>query len=454
MNAVLVALVVLSGSVGVGLLGVVALRLLRPCPVGFSLLAVIGITVCALNTSTVTTVLIARSVEVPLAAHVTINLLAGAVSVLIGLLLVRVVLAGRGRRDVAVPDEPASSRLRARAAVSRHGLVGRVSRDPVYRIQDRIESIVDGSVDEPPSHCGQIRASTERLLGVVDDLLALYRIRAGDSGPEPREVALDDLVSDEVAELGALADENGIRLRAEVVEQVLVRVDGRMTRVLNELLSNGIRCSPAGAVVSVGVRASGGRPAGRRWCRWPTSAVESRSATSDRSSKRAPGWSSPGRSCGPTTAASRSATCPAAASSKSGCRCLRNPGLLPGGLRGDALDRESEFRLNPGAPRARVAGARMWWSRCAQRCGSGLPGRGRKHVRHQVERIGVRGWRHAVPRGSKWTDQATWGISRRGRSAPRDGVDVWRRLVVSAPRRSRAARCTAARGSGSEGERG
>ncbi|SFN70324.1 Histidine kinase-, DNA gyrase B-, and HSP90-like ATPase [Saccharopolyspora antimicrobica] len=122
-----------------------------------------------------------------------------------------------------------------------------------------MESIVDGSVDELPPHCGQIRASTERLLGVVDDLLALSRIRAGDSGPEPREVVLDDLVSDEVAELGALADENGIRLRAEVVEQVLVRVDGRMTRVLNELLSNGIRCSPAGAVVSVGVRASGGQ---------------------------------------------------------------------------------------------------------------------------------------------------------------------------------------------------
>ncbi|SFN70292.1 hypothetical protein SAMN05421805_106134 [Saccharopolyspora antimicrobica] len=103
MNAVLV---VLSGSVGVGLLDVVALRLLRPCPVGFSLLAIIGITVCVLNTSTVTTVLIARSVEVPLTAHVTINLLAGAVSVLIGLLLVRVVLAGRGRRAVVVPDAP------------------------------------------------------------------------------------------------------------------------------------------------------------------------------------------------------------------------------------------------------------------------------------------------------------------------------------------------------------
>ncbi|MDA3646871.1 HAMP domain-containing histidine kinase [Saccharopolyspora indica] len=272
MNAVLIALVAISESVGVGLLGVVALRLLRPHPVGFSLLAIVGITVCAMNTSTVTAVLLARSVEVSPVAHVTINLVAGAVAVLIGLLLVRVVLAGRrlpvdvpGRPPDAGPttarDELAGSPRAVEAA--RRWLAAWVSHDlrgPVRRIQGAIESIEDGSIDAIPACCEQIRADTEQFLDMVDDLLALSRMRAGDGRLEPREVALDDLVSDEVAELDALADENGIRLRAEVVEQVLVRVDDRsMTRVLSELLRNGIRCSPAGAVISVGVRESGGQ---------------------------------------------------------------------------------------------------------------------------------------------------------------------------------------------------
>ncbi|MER7081820.1 Signal transduction histidine kinase [Saccharopolyspora kobensis] len=283
MNAVLIALVAISESAGVGLLGVVALRLLRPHPVGLSLLAITGITVCAMNAGTVTAVLIARSVEVSPTAHVVINLVAGAVAVLIGLLLVRTVPAGRCRpvgethragdpppdaelaRELSTArDEPTSPRLRERAAeASRRRLITWVSRylrDPVHRIQRLIESIEDGAAGELPTCCRQIRTDAEQVLGVVDDLLELSRARAGENRLEAREVALDDLVSDEVASLGALAGENGIRLRAEVVEQVLVRVDDRsMTRVLNALLVNGIRCSPAGAVISVGVRETGGQ---------------------------------------------------------------------------------------------------------------------------------------------------------------------------------------------------
>lgn len=291
MNVVLIALVAISESVGVGLLGVVVLRLLRPYPVGCSLIAIVGITVCAMNTSTVTTVLVARSVQVSLAAHVAINLMAGAVAVLIGLLLVRSVLAGRGnpaaaprtpdeprsdedqehrapdvgtaRELTAVGDELAASRRCERAEASRRRLASWVSHDlrgPVRRIQDRIESIEDGSVHELPAACERIRADTELFLDMLDDLLELARIQAGDRPLEPCEVALDDLISDEVAELDVLADENGVRLRAEVIEQVVVRVDGRsMTRVLHALLVNGIQCSPAGAVVSVGVRGDGGQ---------------------------------------------------------------------------------------------------------------------------------------------------------------------------------------------------
>ena len=293
MTPLLVVMIALCESVGVGLIGVVVLRLLRRHPVGYSLVAVIIITVCAINTSTVTMVLVARSAQLPVEVDLAVNLVAGAVAIGIGVLLGRSVMRGSRRladatrwlgqqRRFEQPEDPptaefaelarelrltsdklAESRRREQALdASRRRLVAWISHDlrsPLARLRAVAESIEDGVVDDLQDYCRKIRADTETLSTMVDDLFELSRIQSGTLRLAPREVALDDLVSDEVAAVGVLADSRGIRLRARTVEPVAVSVDDRaVTRVFSNLLVNAIRYGREGSTVTVDIRAATG----------------------------------------------------------------------------------------------------------------------------------------------------------------------------------------------------
>ncbi|MER7077842.1 Signal transduction histidine kinase [Saccharopolyspora kobensis] len=300
MNLALIALIAVCESLGVGLIGLVVLRLLRDYPVGYSLVAVIIITVGAINTSTVTAVLLERSAELPAGVVLAVVLIAGVVAVGIGLLLGRSVMNGsrqladatrslglqqRFRQPEDLPSaefaelarelwitsdklaesrrREAESRRREQALdASRRRLVAWISHDlrsPLARLRALTESIEDGVVDDLRDYCGKIRADTEILSGMVDDLFELSRIQSGVLNLSPRQVALDDLLSDEVAALGVVAGERGIGLRARTIEPVVVDVDDRaITRVFNNLLGNAIRYAPEGSAVTVDVRATAG----------------------------------------------------------------------------------------------------------------------------------------------------------------------------------------------------
>lgn len=293
MTLVLVALIAVCESVGVGLVGTVVLRLLRRYPVGYSLVAVIIITVCAINTSTVTVVLVARSAELPVGVVLAVDLIAGVVAIGIGLLLGRSVMNGSRQLADATrslglehrfeqPEDPpsaefaelarelwitsdklAQSRRREQAIdASRRRLVAWISHDlrgPLARLRVVAESIEDGVVDDLPDYCRKIRGDTETLSEMVDDLFELSRIQSGTLRLAPRMVALDDLISDEVASLEVVASNRRIGLRARTVEPVVVNVDDRaVTRVFNNLLVNAIRYGPEGSTVTVDVRVIAG----------------------------------------------------------------------------------------------------------------------------------------------------------------------------------------------------
>ncbi|KAA5830125.1 HAMP domain-containing sensor histidine kinase [Saccharopolyspora hirsuta] len=293
MSPLLVVLIAVCESVGVGLIGLVVLRLLRHYPVGYSLVAVIVITVCAINTSTVTVMLVARSAQLPAGVDLVVNLVAGAVAIVVGLLLGRAVM--RGSRQLAeatrsfglqrrfqqpedlpsaefadlawelqrTSDKLAESRRREQALdASRRRLVAWISHDlrsPLARLRAVVESIEDGVVDDLADYCRKIRSDTQVLSEMVDDLFELSRIQSGTLHLSPREVVLDDLVSDEVAALDVLAASRGIELRARTIQPVVAAVDDRAaTRVFNNLLANAIRYAPENSTVTVDVRATGG----------------------------------------------------------------------------------------------------------------------------------------------------------------------------------------------------
>jgi signal transduction histidine kinase len=125
------------------------------------------------------------------------------------------------------PDNPPSAEFAEFALARLHALA---------------ESIEDGMAGDPQDYSRKIRADTESLTGKLDDLVQLSQIQAGTLSLKRRQVGLDDLVSDEVAGLDALAAGRSIRLRAGAIEPASVNVDDRaMTQIINNLLVNAIR---------------------------------------------------------------------------------------------------------------------------------------------------------------------------------------------------------------------
>ena len=95
---------------------------------------------------------------------------------------------------------------------------------------------------------------TERLAGLVDELLELARADA--SGDLPGDLSLADVVERRVELWSALAEERGVRLEASVNGGTIRAGEGRVVQVLDNLLSNALDATPAGA--SIVVTADGG----------------------------------------------------------------------------------------------------------------------------------------------------------------------------------------------------
>jgi signal transduction histidine kinase len=168
-----------------------------------------------------------------------------------GLEKMRVELADTARRLAA-------SRQRERALEnSRRELVAWVSHDlrtPLASLRAMTEALDDGVITTPERYYPQLRSSVDRLSMMVDDLFELSRIQSGGFALDTEQVALDDLVSDCLAELGPLADTQGVRLTGHSAGPVpVIGNASELGRALTNLVANAIRHTPADGVVDVSV---------------------------------------------------------------------------------------------------------------------------------------------------------------------------------------------------------
>jgi signal transduction histidine kinase len=161
------------------------------------------------------------------------------------------------RRELsATAQRLAASRTREHALeASRRELVAWVSHDlrtPLAGLRAMSEALEDGIVDEPDVYYKQIRASVERLSGMVDDLFDLSRLQAGSFARDIDTIALDDLVSDCLAGLEPLATAQGVRLTGALTATAIVAGNGsELNRALTNLVANAIRHTPADGRVDV-----------------------------------------------------------------------------------------------------------------------------------------------------------------------------------------------------------
>jgi signal transduction histidine kinase len=170
------------------------------------------------------------------------------------------------RRELnATAQRLAESRGREQALESaRRELVAWVSHDlrtPLAGLRAMSEALEDGVVEEPELYYKQIRASVDRLSGMVDDLFDLSRIQAGSFARDLDPIPLDDLVSDCLAALQPLAAAQGVRLAGEMAAPVMVYGNGpELNRALTNLVANAIRHTRTDGRVDVlvGIAAGGG----------------------------------------------------------------------------------------------------------------------------------------------------------------------------------------------------
>ncbi|WP_062645796.1 sensor histidine kinase [Streptomyces maremycinicus] len=293
-DTLLIALFAFLGALLAGLLGALALWLLRRRSFTASLTVVAGVAVTAMLAGTLAVAQAMFLSGHDLSVVTTVVAMAAVVSLVTAHLLGRWVVArsreltraarsfGDGgaftapagpttaeldalsRELAATSGKLAESRDRERALeASRRELVAWISHDlrtPLAGLRAMSEALEDGVAADPDRYLRQIRTEVERLNDMVGDLFELSRIHAGALALSPSRMSVYDLVGDALAGADPLARELGVRLVGDRVEPLPVDVDGKeMSRVLGNLLVNAIRRTPADGTVAVAAERS---PAG------------------------------------------------------------------------------------------------------------------------------------------------------------------------------------------------
>ena len=158
--------------------------------------------------------------------------------------------------DMAESLQHAQQRERDTEAM-RRDLITTVSHDlrtPLASLRAMVEAIDDGVVADPPSlqrYTAEMRRSVAQLADMVDDLFELTQLDAGAIEAETARADLDQLVAEAMASIAVEAETKGLRLEHEIEGVDGVRCSPRIARVLQNLLSNAVRHTPADGTVRV-----------------------------------------------------------------------------------------------------------------------------------------------------------------------------------------------------------
>jgi signal transduction histidine kinase len=139
-------------------------------------------------------------------------------------------------------------------------LVSHDLRTPLTSISGYVELLQENEAldDESRSFLGIVDRNTDRLLQLVDDLLFVARVQAGPLAVEVEAVDLADVSEDCVETVRPRADSAGVVLVLDRDASVPVRADpGRLAQLLDNLVSNAIKFTPAGGRVEVTARREG-----------------------------------------------------------------------------------------------------------------------------------------------------------------------------------------------------
>jgi two-component system, OmpR family, sensor histidine kinase BaeS len=150
---------------------------------------------------------------------------------------------------------------RQRDEAARHRLltaVGHDLRTPLATLQAAVESLQDGVAADPDRYLRAMATDVELLRGMVDDLLELTGLEAGEVRIERILLDLAEVADGAVEALAPVAARQHVKIALQANDTVPVLGDARaLDRVLRNLLDNALRHAPPDSTVTVEVATDG-----------------------------------------------------------------------------------------------------------------------------------------------------------------------------------------------------
>ena len=133
---------------------------------------------------------------------------------------------------------------------------------------DLLDAGVAGTLnDRQQNYLGRIKSSSQHLLGLVNDILDLSKIEAGEMLIRPEDTPIHPIVREVIQIVAAECESRGLRIfdDCNCPEQVVVHADvSRVRQILLNLLSNALKFTPKGGSIIVRCEVSDKPPAGSR----------------------------------------------------------------------------------------------------------------------------------------------------------------------------------------------
>ncbi|MGN6592581.1 MAG: ATP-binding protein [Terriglobales bacterium] len=161
--------------------------------------------------------------------------------------------------DITAVKHRAELEMRERGFQFKNDVLASVShelRTPLSAILGFSDLLAQGAAG-PLSHdqrdfARHIHASGEHLLALINDILDLSRIEAGQLRLRPERVELARAAGEAVEIMAAQAQDKGVALRSECADGIAVWADPlRLRQIFCNLLGNAVKFTPAGGEIAV-----------------------------------------------------------------------------------------------------------------------------------------------------------------------------------------------------------
>ncbi len=134
------------------------------------------------------------------------------------------------------------------------GMAAHDLRNPVASVLMAADYLAGSIEEEHRTFVRDIAQQAKYMLGLINDLLDVSQIESGVLELERQEVPLGEFLTSEVQRHAKLAESKGTTIKLHPTNGALVSADPlRLRQVVDNLISNAVKYSPAGSTVNVSV---------------------------------------------------------------------------------------------------------------------------------------------------------------------------------------------------------